>query len=104
MSVLATLLKLHEQMRSGPHNDAIETLKAEFDDIVMKVKPNVSWQEVIGLEDAKRAIQRVYCISIQREQICFRSDGLEVYCYLVHQGAGRLYLLQQQQQKLMVTS
>ena len=35
----------------------VETLKADFDDLVMKEKPNVSWNEVIGLEDAKRAIR-----------------------------------------------
>jgi SpoVK/Ycf46/Vps4 family AAA+-type ATPase len=35
----------------------VETLKADFDDLVMKEKPNVSWKEVIGLEDAKRAMR-----------------------------------------------
>jgi SpoVK/Ycf46/Vps4 family AAA+-type ATPase len=35
----------------------VETLKADFDDLVMKEKPKVSWKEVIGLEDAKRAIR-----------------------------------------------
>src|SRR5215213_6521908 len=32
----------------------VETLKADFDDLVMKEKPKVGWKEVIGLEDAKR--------------------------------------------------
>lgn len=35
----------------------VETIKADFDDLVMKEKPNVSWKEVIGLEDAKRAMR-----------------------------------------------
>jgi SpoVK/Ycf46/Vps4 family AAA+-type ATPase len=35
----------------------VEMLKADFDDLVMKEKPKVSWDEVIGLEDAKRAIR-----------------------------------------------
>jgi SpoVK/Ycf46/Vps4 family AAA+-type ATPase len=38
-------------------NEKVETLKADFDDLVMKEKPRVSWNEVIGLEDAKRAIR-----------------------------------------------
>ncbi len=49
---------------SSPHTSAaakssgsVETLKADFDDLVMKEKPKVSWNEVIGLEDAKRAIR-----------------------------------------------
>jgi len=29
----------------------------KFDDLVMKEKPNVSWKEVIGLEDAKNALR-----------------------------------------------
>jgi SpoVK/Ycf46/Vps4 family AAA+-type ATPase len=35
----------------------VENLKADFDDLVMKEKPEVSWNEVIGLEDAKRAMR-----------------------------------------------
>ncbi|HEY7569939.1 MAG TPA: AAA family ATPase [Nitrososphaeraceae archaeon] len=31
--------------------------RVNFDDLVMKERPNVSWAEVIGLEDAKRAIR-----------------------------------------------
>src|SRR5689334_22762749 len=38
-------------------NDNNETEKADFDDLVMKEKPHVSWNEVVGLEDAKRAIR-----------------------------------------------
>src|SRR5574341_565412 len=33
----------------------VETLKADFDDLVIKEKPKVTWAEVVGLEDAKRA-------------------------------------------------
>jgi SpoVK/Ycf46/Vps4 family AAA+-type ATPase len=36
---------------------SVETLKSDFDDLVMKEKPEVSWNEVIGLEDAKRAMR-----------------------------------------------
>ncbi|MDQ5842962.1 MAG: AAA family ATPase [Thermoproteota archaeon] len=42
---------------SGKPSGSVETLKADFDDLVMKEKPKVSWKEVIGLEDAKRAIR-----------------------------------------------
>jgi SpoVK/Ycf46/Vps4 family AAA+-type ATPase len=38
-------------------NGKVEMLRADFDDLVMKEKPKVSWNEVIGLEDAKRAIR-----------------------------------------------
>ncbi len=42
---------------SAKSSGSVETLKADFDDLVMKEKPKVSWKEVIGLEDAKRAIR-----------------------------------------------
>ncbi|MDQ4050002.1 MAG: AAA family ATPase [Thermoproteota archaeon] len=44
----------HDSAKSGGN---VETLKADFDDLVMKEKPKVSWNEVIGLEDAKRAMR-----------------------------------------------
>jgi SpoVK/Ycf46/Vps4 family AAA+-type ATPase len=42
---------------SAKSSGNVETLKADFDDLVMMEKPKVSWKEVIGLEDAKRAIR-----------------------------------------------
>ena len=34
-----------------------ESLGEEFDSLIMKEKPKITWNEVIGLEDAKRAIR-----------------------------------------------
>ncbi|MGH9999689.1 MAG: AAA family ATPase [Nitrososphaeraceae archaeon] len=34
-----------------------ESLGEEFDSLIMKEKPNISWDDVIGLDDAKRAIR-----------------------------------------------
>ncbi|HEU4443820.1 MAG TPA: AAA family ATPase [Nitrososphaeraceae archaeon] len=36
---------------------ASETSKVDFDGLLLKEKPEVSWNEVVGLEDAKRAIR-----------------------------------------------
>lgn len=47
----------------------VETLKADFDDLVMKEKPNVSWNEVIGLEDAKRAIRESIVYPMKRADL-----------------------------------
>ncbi len=35
----------------------VETLRANFDDLVMKEKPEVKFDQVIGLDEAKRALQ-----------------------------------------------
>ncbi len=47
----------------------VETLKADFDDLVMKEKPKVSWDEVIGLDDAKRAIRESIVYPMKRPDL-----------------------------------
>lgn len=47
----------------------VETLKADFDDLVMKDKPKVSWEEVIGLDDAKRAIRESIVYPMKRPDL-----------------------------------
>jgi SpoVK/Ycf46/Vps4 family AAA+-type ATPase len=47
-----------------------ESLGAEFDDLVMKDKPHVTWEEVIGLDDAKRAI---------RESIVYPTKRMDLF-------------------------
>jgi len=54
---------------SGTKSTNVETLKADFDDLVMKEKPNVSWDEVIGLEDAKRAIRESIVYPMKRADL-----------------------------------
>jgi SpoVK/Ycf46/Vps4 family AAA+-type ATPase len=55
---------------SGPKSSGnVETLKADFDDLVIKEKPKVSWSEVIGLEDAKRAIRESIVYPMKRADL-----------------------------------
>jgi SpoVK/Ycf46/Vps4 family AAA+-type ATPase len=54
---------------SAKSSGNVETLKADFDDLVMKEKPKVSWKEVIGLEDAKRAIRESIVYPIKRPDL-----------------------------------
>src|SRR5918992_1041919 len=46
-----------------------ESLGEEFDNLVMKKKPNVSWKEVIGLDDAKRAIRESIVYPTKRSDL-----------------------------------
>jgi len=48
---------------------SVEILKADFDDLVLKDKPNVKWDEVIGLEDAKRALRESIIYPTQRPDL-----------------------------------
>jgi vacuolar protein-sorting-associated protein 4 len=50
-------------------NNSTDTLKADFDDLIMKEKPEVSWKEVIGLEDAKRAIRESIVYPTKRSDL-----------------------------------
>ena len=67
-------LSAHEAS-DGPVTQAVqaskgvETLKATFDDLVMKEKPNVRWEEVIGLEDAKKAIKESIIFPVKRPDL-----------------------------------
>ena len=50
-------------------NNGIDSLKADFDGLIMKEKPDVSWNEVIGLEDAKRAIRESIVYPTKRSDL-----------------------------------
>jgi vacuolar protein-sorting-associated protein 4 len=43
--------------RQGTGSDSSASSVPNFDDLVLKEKPHVKWEEVIGLDDAKRAIR-----------------------------------------------
>lgn len=57
-----------------PHNGngknaSVETLRANFDDLIVKDKPKISWEEVVGLEDAKRALNESIVYPAQRPDL-----------------------------------
>lgn len=47
------------QNNTSPHSDVnkIQELNAELENLILKEKPLVTWNEVVGLDDAKRAIR-----------------------------------------------
>ncbi len=46
-----------------------ETRKTSYDELVLKEKPNVKWEEVIGLEDAKKAVKEAIIYPVQRPDL-----------------------------------
>src|SRR5688572_14931023 len=54
---------LHNDVQHGrqnsqsPDSNKIQELSSELEHLILKEKPMVSWKEVVGLEDAKRAIR-----------------------------------------------
>lgn len=54
---------------SARTDTSVETLKANFDDLIIKDKPKISWEEVVGLEDAKRALSESIVYPAQRPDL-----------------------------------
>jgi SpoVK/Ycf46/Vps4 family AAA+-type ATPase len=46
-----------------------ESLGEEFDSLIMQEKPKISWKEVIGLDDAKRAIRESIVYPTKRSDL-----------------------------------
>ncbi len=59
----------HDGNGNGRSSGSVETLKANFDDLVIKDKPKISWDEVVGLEDAKRALNESIVYPAQRPDL-----------------------------------
>ncbi len=46
-----------------------EAKKASYEDLIVKEKPNVKWEEVVGLETAKKAIKEAIVYPVQRPDL-----------------------------------
>ncbi|MHB1868453.1 MAG: AAA family ATPase [Nitrososphaerales archaeon] len=53
--------------RNGPQ--VVQQLKANYNDLIMKEKPNVKWDEVVGLDDAKKALRESIIFPVQRPDL-----------------------------------
>ena len=90
---------------SSEQKNNLENQKSrnDFDDLVMKEKPDISWDQVIGLNDAKNALRESIVI-LQKDQTCFRLDGRTEYSCMDLQDAGKTILELPRQTRLMVIS
>ena len=55
--------------RQGGGSDSSTSSDPNFDDLVLKEKPHVKWEEVIGLDDAKRAIRESIVYPTKRSDL-----------------------------------
>ena len=56
-----------EDKASGPQ--VVQQLKANYNDLIMKEKPNVHWDSVVGLDDAKKALRESIIFPVQRPDL-----------------------------------
>jgi SpoVK/Ycf46/Vps4 family AAA+-type ATPase len=61
--------KAPERFTNSRQEDNDGVLKDDIEELVMKEKPDVSWDEVIGLEDAKRAIRESIVYPTKRSDL-----------------------------------
>lgn len=47
----------------------VPQLKANYNDLIMKEKPHVRWDEVVGLEDSKKALRESIIFPVQRPDL-----------------------------------
>ena len=47
----------------------VESLRASYNELVMQEKPNVKWDEVVGLDEAKNAIREAITFPVQRPDL-----------------------------------
>jgi SpoVK/Ycf46/Vps4 family AAA+-type ATPase len=60
----------YQQFEERPPSQPIsEEKKTSYDELVLKEKPNVKWDEVIGMEDAKRAVKDAIVYPFQRPDL-----------------------------------
>ena len=58
-----------EEKVEGKTTAVSSKVKATFDDLVVKEKPNVKWDQVVGLEQAKKAIKEAIVYPVQRPDL-----------------------------------
>ena len=64
---LSVVQDVAEESRAAPK--VVESLKATYSDLVLHEKPKVTWDEVIGLEQAKQAIKESIIYPVQRPDL-----------------------------------
>jgi SpoVK/Ycf46/Vps4 family AAA+-type ATPase len=53
----------------GKTPQVVQQLKASYNDLIMKEKPNIRWDEVVGLEDAKKALRESIIFPVHRPDL-----------------------------------
>jgi len=75
--------------KASPEEQKQSLVKNEMDSMIMKEKPNISWDEVVGLDDAKMPSGNPSS-TLQKGLIYSRWDGQEACSYMGLPDVGRL--------------
>ncbi|MCL4437047.1 MAG: AAA family ATPase [Thaumarchaeota archaeon] len=54
---------------NGNTPQVVQSLKATYEDLIVQEKPDVKWEEVIGLDDAKKALNESIIFPIERPDL-----------------------------------
>jgi len=61
--------KTEEMMDQPPQAEAGTGEKASYDELVLQEKPNVSWNQVVGIESGKKAIKEAIVYPVERPDL-----------------------------------
>jgi SpoVK/Ycf46/Vps4 family AAA+-type ATPase len=56
-------------IQSSESPQVVQSLKASYEELIIKEKPDVDWDEVIGLEESKRALRESIIFPVQRPDL-----------------------------------
>lgn len=55
--------------QSSESPQVVQSLKASYEELIVKEKPDVEWEEVIGLDESKRALRESIIFPVQRPDL-----------------------------------
>ncbi len=67
--VATTTAKVSSAPTAAETPQVVPQLKANYNDLIMKEKPSIKWDEVVGLEDAKKALRESIIFPVQRPDL-----------------------------------
>ncbi len=59
----------HVETREGENSKPMEGGKSSYEELIITEKPNVKWEEVVGLDPAKKAVKEAIVYPVQRPDL-----------------------------------
>jgi SpoVK/Ycf46/Vps4 family AAA+-type ATPase len=68
-AIMPTESRVAENSNGEPTGKTTESSKSSYEELVMAEKPNVKWDEVVGLDTAKKAVKEAIVYPVQRPDL-----------------------------------
>jgi SpoVK/Ycf46/Vps4 family AAA+-type ATPase len=68
-AIMPTESRVAENSNGEPTGKTTESSKSSYEELIMAEKPNVKWDEVVGLDTAKKAVKEAIVYPVQRPDL-----------------------------------